>query len=83
MPWYGIMHEHEEAKWRESIRGDREGSDGIMGDGQRTHLDLFSGEHLGIIVAEANSREPFEAFAANIGLREATVLEADRMRFPD
>ncbi len=41
-----------------------------------------SGELQSIIVAEADSREPLEASAANIGLWETTVQEADQMRFP-
>ena len=41
------------------------------------------GEHRGVIVAEANSREPLEAFAAKIGLGGTTVNEVDRLRFPE
>lgn len=41
-----------------------------------------SGEHRGILVAEANSRGPLEDFAAEIGLGENTVHKIDQMRFP-
>lgn len=41
-----------------------------------------SGEHRGILLAEAKKREPLEAFAAKIDLGETIVHAGNHMRFP-
>ncbi len=85
MPAYLIMHTHEAEECGQAFGAiaKAKAEAGVEMMDNALLCTCPSGEHRGIIVAEADSREPLEAFAANIGLGDTTVHEADRMRFPD
>ncbi len=85
MPAYVIMHTHETEECGQAFgaiaKAKTEAGVEVMDNA--LVCTCPSGEHRGIIVAEADSTELLDTFAANIGLGETTVYEADRMGFPD
>lgn len=85
MPAYVIMHTHkaEECGQAFGAIAKAKAEAGVEVMDNVLICTCPSGEHRGIIVAEVDSRELLDTFAANIGLGETTVNVADRMQSPD